>query len=62
MIPDNYLSRSNFTHWYVLKIAAEQTFPLDVLFTDETIFTQSATFNVHNSHLQGHDNRHDTLS
>ncbi|GFX83613.1 uncharacterized protein TNCV_325621 [Trichonephila clavipes] len=45
--PDDYPRRLNFATWYLQQTAENQTFPADVLFTDEAIFTRSGI--VHNN-------------
>ncbi|GFW09165.1 uncharacterized protein TNCV_2101191 [Trichonephila clavipes] len=39
--PDDYPHRLNFATWYLQQTAENQTFPADVLFTDEATFTRS---------------------
>ncbi|GFU34937.1 uncharacterized protein TNCV_2992291 [Trichonephila clavipes] len=39
--PDDYSRRLNFATWYLQQTAENQTFPADVLFTDEATFTWS---------------------
>ncbi|GFX20077.1 uncharacterized protein TNCV_1436371 [Trichonephila clavipes] len=60
--PDDYPRRLNFATWYLQQTAGNQTFPADVLFTDEATFTRSGMFNMHNSHLWEHVNPHGTIT
>ncbi|GFU53973.1 uncharacterized protein TNCV_3442571 [Trichonephila clavipes] len=60
--PDDYPRRLNFATWYLQQTAENQTFPADVLFTDEATFTRSGMFNMHNSHLWAHVNPHGTIT
>ena len=46
MISDRFLLHLSFAHWYLQQTAAYQTFPADVLFTDEAAFSRSYMFNV----------------
>ncbi|GFU34270.1 uncharacterized protein TNCV_4976271 [Trichonephila clavipes] len=60
--PDDYPRRLNFAFWYLHQTAENQTFPADVLFTDEATFTRPCMFNMHNSYLWDHINLHGTIT
>ncbi|PRD19029.1 UNVERIFIED_CONTAM: hypothetical protein NCL1_58654 [Trichonephila clavipes] len=59
---DDYPSRLNFATWYLQQTEENQTFPADVLFTEEATFLLSGMFNMHNSHLQAHVKPHGTIT
>ena len=51
MTLEGCFSSLNFASSYLQEIATNQTYPTDVLFTEETTFTRLGTFNIHNAPL-----------
>ena len=62
MIPDDYLPRINFAHWYLQQNSVNKTLFADVLFSDETTLMRSEMFNMFNSYLWAHYSMHSTIT
>lgn len=56
--PDDFLSRINFSRWFVQRCQLQAHFPRFVLFTDESCFTREGVFNSRNSHVWAEENPH----
>lgn len=58
LLPRDFPQRIRFCQWFLQKIAENQRFLSNVLFTDEANFSRNAITNFHNNHIWSVENPH----